>query len=258
MLLANRTVALHVFEHKVKGKQVPFPYRIHDLPNDEKLRTFIAFAAKYKHKFDMTDGESIAKSFNKMIQKSIGKPEKTVLETLSIRTMAKAEYSTQNIGHYGLAFEYYCHFTSPIRRYPDVLVHRVLQQVLDGHITMDPKMQDKSAHCSERERAAMTTERDANKYKQCEYMQKYIGQTFEGVITGVAHFGFWVETKAHKCEGLVSLTNLLHYDVFKHVPEEFCLIGERTKTRLTMGDNVNILVAGVHLDSMEIDFELQD
>jgi ribonuclease R len=258
MLLANRTVALHVFNFKVKGKQVPFPYRIHDAPDVDKLRTFAAFASKYKHKFDMTDGRSIAKSFNKMMQKSIGKSEKAVLETLGIRTMAKAEYSTQNIGHYGLAFEYYCHFTSPIRRYPDVLVHRTLQQVLDTHVPLDAKMQDKAKHCSERERKAMTVERDANKYKQCEYMQKFVGQEFAGVITGIAHFGFWVETKLHKCEGLVSFSNLLHYDVFKHVPEDFCCIGERTKTKLAMGDTVNVLVAGVALESLEIDFELLD
>jgi ribonuclease R len=258
MLLANRTVALHVFEHKVKNKQVPFPYRIHDTPDPEKLRTFTAFASKYKHRFDLTDGRSIASSFNKMITNSIGKPEKAVLESLSIRTMAKAEYATQNIGHYGLAFEYYCHFTSPIRRYPDVLVHRVLQEVLDNEAQLDPKMQDKCAHCSERERAAMSTERDANKYKQCEYMSKYIGQEFEGVIVGIAHFGFWVETKLHKCEGLVSFSNLLHYDIFKHIPEDFCAIGQRTKTKFVMGDTVKVLVAGVSVESLEIDFELID
>jgi ribonuclease R len=256
MLLANRTVALHVFEHKVKNKQVPFPYRIHDTPDPEKLRTFTAFASKYKHRFDLTDGRSIASSFNKMIQKSIGKPEKAVLESLSIRTMAKAEYSTQNIGHYGLAFEYYCHFTSPIRRYPDVLVHRVLQEVLDKQAQLDPKMEDKCIHCSERERKAMSTERDANKYKQCEYMSKFIGQEFEGVIVGIAHFGFWVETKLHKCEGLVSFTNMLDFDIFKHIPEDFCAIGQRTKTKFAMGDLVKIMVAGVSIESLEIDFEL--
>ena len=132
MLLANKTVAEYVGKIKVKGKEVPFPYRVHDKPDENKLTPFIAFAAKYGHKFDVSTPEKIAFSFNSMLEEVKGKPEQHVLEQLGIRTMAKAVYTTENIGHYGLGFEHYCHFTSPIRRYPDVLVHRVLQTCLDG------------------------------------------------------------------------------------------------------------------------------
>ena len=143
-----------------------------------------------------------------MLKDVQGKPEQHVLEQLGIRTMAKAVYTTENIGHYGLGFEHYCHFTSPIRRYPDILVHRVLEEVLNKNIKPDKKMEQKCKHCSERERAAMDAERAANKYKQVEYMRDFLGEEFEGVISGVASFGFWVETIEHKCEGMVSVTSL--------------------------------------------------
>lgn len=256
MLLANRTVAEHVGKIKIKDKPLPFPYRIHDAPNVEKLATFTKFAHQFGHKFNMTDANSIALSFNKMLQNAKGKPELPVLESLGIRCMAKAVYTNENIGHYGLGFEYYCHFTSPIRRYPDVLVHRLLQEVLDNKIMPHPKLEEQNKHCSDRERAAMECERDANKYKQVEYMQKHIGEQFEGVITGVAHFGFWVETIAHRCEGLISLQNLLIYDNFKHIPEDYCIVGEFTKKKFTIGDKVTILVAATNLDIRQIDFDL--
>ena len=144
-----------------------------------------------------------------------GKPEQHVLEQLGIRTMAKAVYTSENIGHYGLGFEHYCHFTSPIRRYPDVMVHRILEECLKHTIEPDKKMEQKCKHASERERAAMDSERAANKYKQVEYMQDYLGEEFEGVISGVSSFGFWVETVLHKCEGLVSINSLSDYDDFR-------------------------------------------
>src|SRR5262249_52534999 len=159
--------------------------------------------------------------------------------------MAKAKYTTENIGHYGLGFDHYCHFTSPIRRYPDVMVHRILQAVLESKqnvSTFSKKtgkdIEDKGKHCSERERAAMEAERAANKYKQVQYMKNYLGEEFEGVISGVASFGFWVETVQHKCEGLVSVNSLLEYDEFRHVESEYCLVGQRSGKKFRMGDKV--------------------
>ncbi|MBL7764037.1 MAG: ribonuclease R, partial [Chitinophagaceae bacterium] len=204
MLLANRIVAENVSKIKINGKPLPFPYRVHDDPDEEKLLPFIAFAKKFGHKFDISSPQAIAESFNRMLKEVNGKPEQHVLEQLGIRTMAKAKYTTDNVGHYGLGFEHYCHFTSPIRRFPDILTHRILQQVIDGDIVPDKKLEEKCKHCSDRERAAMESERAANKYKQVEYMKNFLGEEFEGVISGVASFGFWVETVLHKCEGLVS------------------------------------------------------
>lgn len=255
MLLANRTVAEDVAKIKVNKQPVPFPYRIHDTPDEEKLLPFVDFAKKFGHKFDTKSPQGIASSFNKMLQEVQGKPEQHVLEQLGIRTMAKAVYTNDNIGHYGLGFDHYCHFTSPIRRYPDVMVHRVLQEVLDGRVNPDKKMEEKCRHCSERERAAMDAERAANKYKQVEYMQDYVGGEFEGVISGVAAFGFWVETIAHKCEGLVSIQSLLDYDDFRLIETEYCLAGRRSGRTFRMGDKVWIRVIAANLGKRQLDYE---
>ncbi|HMR92554.1 MAG TPA: ribonuclease R, partial [Chitinophagaceae bacterium] len=223
MLLANRYVAENISKIKVKNKLLPFPYRIHDTPDEEKLLPFIAFANKFGHRFDASSPEAIAASFNQLLKDVHGRPEQHVLEQLGIRTMAKAKYTTENIGHYGLGFQFYCHFTSPIRRYPDIMVHRILQEVLDEKFIIDKKLEDKCKHCSERERAAMEAERAAGKYKQVQYMGQYVGEEFDGVISGVASFGFWVETVDTKCEGLVSVNSLLEYDEFRHIENEYCL-----------------------------------
>jgi ribonuclease R len=217
MLLANRAIAEYVGKIKVNKEPVPFPYRVHDTPDKEKLLPFIEYAKKYGHQFDTKTPQAIAESFNQMLSDVKGKPEQHVLEQLGIRTMAKATYTTENIGHYGLGFEHYCHFTSPIRRYPDVLVHRILEQCIKEKIEIDKKLEVKCRHSSERERAAMEGERAANKYKQVEYMQGFLGEEFEGVISGVSSFGFWVETVEHKCEGLVSINSLMEYDDFRLV-----------------------------------------
>ena len=255
MLLANKTVAEDVGKVKINKQPIPFPYRIHDTPGEEKLLPFADFAKKFGHKFDTKTPQGIAASFNKMLAEVQGKPEQHVLEQLGIRTMAKAIYATENIGHYGLGFEHYCHFTSPIRRYPDIMVHRILQQVLEGHLKADKKMEEKCRHSSERERAAMDAERAANKYKQVEFMQQYLGEEFEGVISGVAAFGFWVETVQHKCEGLVSIQSLLDYDDFRLIETEYCLAGRRSGRTFRMGDKVWIKVVAANLGKRQLDYE---
>jgi len=262
MLLANKTVAEKVFNTKtakkdlVSGKpEIPFPYRVHDQPNEDKLAPFIVFARKYGHSFNTSTPEKIAQSFNQMLADVKGKPEQHVLEQLGIRTMSKAVYTTNNIGHYGLAFEYYCHFTSPIRRYPDVLVHRVLESVLMGKPIIDKKIEEKSKHCSERERAAMECERAGNKYKQVEFLKGHLGETFQGVVCGVASFGFWVETVEHKCEGLVSVMSLSDYDDFRLIEGDYSLVGRRSGRQFRMGDKVIIKVVAANLEKRQLDFE---
>lgn len=255
MLLANRYVAEHVSKIKVNNKPLPFPYRIHDTPDEEKLLPFIAFANKFGHKFDSSSPEKIAESFNQLLKDVNGRPEQHVLEQLGIRTMAKAKYTTENIGHYGLGFEFYCHFTSPIRRYPDVMVHRLLQEILDEKLVADKKLEERCQHCSERERAAMEAERAANKYKQVQFMQNHVGEEFDGVISGVASFGFWVETVEHKCEGLVSVNSLLEYDEFRHAESDYSLVGMRSGKKFRMGDKVRIQVAAANLLKRQLDYE---
>ena len=255
MLLANRTVAEYVSKIKINKEPIPFPYRIHDTPDEEKLKPFVAFARKFGYKFNMQDEKAVAKSFNQLLKDVEGKPEQHVLEQLGIRTMAKAVYTSQNIGHYGLGFENYCHFTSPIRRYPDVMVHRILQQCIDKGLKPDKKMEEKCRHCSDRERSAMEAERAGNKYKQVEYMKQFIGDEFEGIISGIASFGFWVETVEHKCEGLVSIRDLIDYDEFRHDEADYALVGIRTGTIFNMGDKIKIKVVAANLTKRQLDYE---
>jgi ribonuclease R len=255
MLLANRYVAEHVAKIKVNKKPIPFPYRIHATPDEEKLLPFVEFAKKYGHKFETKTPEGIAASFNQMLQDIEGKPEQHVLQQLGIRTMAKAIYTAENIGHYGLGFADYTHFTSPIRRYPDVMVHRILQEILNDELPIDKKMETKCRHCSERERAAMDAERAANKYKQVEFMMDKLGEEFDGVISGVSSFGFWVETVEHKCEGLVSINGLFDYDDFRYVESDYCLVGRRSGRTFRMGDKVRIRLVSANLAKRQLDYE---
>jgi ribonuclease R len=255
MLLANRTVAENISKVRVNRKEIPFPYRVHDQPDEEKLTPFVEFAKKYGYHFDTRSPAGIAASFNDMLQRVHGKPEQHVLEQLGIRTMAKAVYTSENIGHYGLSFEYYCHFTSPIRRYPDVMVHRIVAQVLAEKARVDKKLEEKCKHCSERERAAMESERAANKYKQVEFMKQFVGEEFDAVISGVASFGFWAETVEHKCEGLVSVQSLLDYDDFRHVESEYALVGRRSGRSFRMGDKVRVKLLSANLAKRQLDYE---
>ncbi len=255
MLLANRTVAAHVAKIKVNKKPVPFPYRVHDTPDEEKLKPFAAFAKKFGYKFDIHDEAAIAASFNQLMLDVHGKPEQHVLEQLGIRTMAKAIYTQENVGHYGLGFQDYCHFTSPIRRYPDVMVHRILEEVIKKDIHPDKKMEEKCKHCSAKERSAMEAERAGNKYKQVEFMMDKLGEDMEGVISGVAAFGFWVETVNEKCEGLVSVRDLSDYDDFRHDDADYSLVGIRTGKKFRMGDKIQIKLVAANLEKRQLDFE---
>lgn len=253
MLLANKKVAEFVESKKVNKKPIPFPYRVHDLPNEDKLATFAAFAARFGYKFNLNNPSGIAGSFNEMLQMSEGKPEKMVLEQLGIRTMAKAVYSTENIGHYGLGFKDYCHFTSPIRRYPDIMVHRIVQQILDNEVVADAKMESKCQHCSDQERKAMVAEREGNKYKQVEYMRKFIGDTLEAVISGVSTIGFWAETLEQKCEGMVALSDLVDLDTFEFNDATFSLQGRHTGLHFQMGDKIKVKIIAANLEKRQID-----
>ena len=255
MLKANQLIAQKMGQVKIKKETLPFPYRVHDQPNEEKLSPFIQFAKKHGYPFDISTPTQIAHSFNALMIAAKGKPEQHVLEQLGIRTMAKAVYTSDNIGHYGLGFEYYCHFTSPIRRYPDILVHRIVQSVLMEHPINDLELEQKCVHCSERERAAMESERAANKYKQVEFMRDYLGHSFEGIISGVSSFGFWVETIEHKCEGLVSVVSLSKFDDFRLVESDYALVGMRSGRKFNMGDKVTIKVVAASLEKRQLDYE---
>jgi ribonuclease R len=258
MLMANKTIAAYVAKLRINKQPIPFPYRVHDTPDPEKLKVFALFAGKFGYKFDLSTPESIATSFNNMLLQVKGKPEQPVLETLGIRTMAKAIYTVNNVGHYGLGFEDYCHFTSPIRRYPDVLVHRVLAECLANSVRPDKQMEQKCKHSSEMERKAMEAERAGNKYKQVEYMQQFIGDTFDGVISGVAHFGFWVETMDTKCEGLISIHNLNKREEFQFNEGEYALVGQSTGRKFRIGEKVSIRVVAANLAKRQLDYDLED
>ena len=255
MLLANKTVAEYVSKIKINKEPIPFPYRVHDKPDEEKLAQFSAFAKRFGYIVDVKNPDNVAENFNQLLKDIQGKPEQHVLEQIGIRTMAKATYTPENIGHYGLGFENYCHFTSPIRRYPDILAHRIIQQCLDKNVSPDKDMSEKCKHASVQEKAAQEAERAGNKYKQVEFMKDFVGQDFDGVISGVSNFGFWVETVLHKCEGLVSTVSLSEIDDFSFNPENFSLTGLRTGKVFQLGDKIKIKIVSANLAKRQLDYE---
>ena len=256
MLLANRTVA--EFVGKVKGgNPKTFVYRVHDEPDSERMENLQQFVAKFGYKLKTTgDPVDMAKSMNKMLSEVKGKKEQELIETISIRSMQKACYTTENIGHYGLAFKFYTHFTSPIRRYPDLMVHRLLTRYIGGGRSVSqPKYEEYCEHCSGREQLAEQAERASIKYKQVEYMADRMGQVFDAVISGVTEWGIYAEIIENKCEGMIPIRSL-GGDYFEFDEKNYCLIGQRTRKRYRLGDHIKVKVARCNLEKKQMDYEL--
>lgn len=257
MLLANREVATFVYTMRKGKEKNTFVYRTHDYPDPEKVSAFATFAKKFGHQLK-TDESVISSSLNSLLNEIEGKPEENVLQQLAIRAMAKAKYTTETMGHFGLAFEHYTHFTSPIRRYPDMMVHRLLQHYLDGGKSVDEEEYEKKCvHSSEREKRAADAERASIKYKQVEFMQSVEDKVFAGLISGVTEWGIFVEIIETKCEGMVRMADLKD-DYYEFDEDNYRVIGRHNKKMFTLGDKVFVTVKSTDIDRRTIDLEFAD
>ena len=258
MLLANKKVAEKIGKIDEGKKAKTFVYRIHDEPNPEKLNTFVQFLKKLGYGFNVSSRQTLATSYNSLFEKIHGKGEETMIETIAVRTMAKAEYSTDNIGHYGLAFPFYSHFTSPIRRYPDLMVHRLLEKYLEGGKSANKDVYEEMCkHSSDMERRAAQAERDSVKYKQVEFLLDKKGKVFDGVISGVSKWGIFVQLNISKSEGLIRF-NELKDDYYYLDEDNYRIIGRQSGNMYRLGDKVNVLVKGVDMEQRQLGLAIID
>ncbi|MFT4790973.1 MAG: ribonuclease R [Arcticibacterium sp.] len=253
MLLANKQVAAFIGKQK---PEKPFVYRIHDEPDEDKLMALQGVVSRFGHQLDFKSSKTMSQSLNKLLQNVKGKKEQNLVDTLAIRSMSKAVYTTNNIGHYGLAFDYYSHFTSPIRRYPDVMVHRLLQHYLDGATTAEKeKIEKKCKHSSDMEGLAANAERESIKYMQIKFMEDHQDQEFIGVISGVTEWGMYVEIIDNKCEGMVRIRDIKG-DYYAFDAKNYAIVGERKNKIFTLGDEVVVMVKSTDLEKRHLDFTL--